>query len=528
MEKREFKYFINTCSIKTLQVFAVLLLLRSLCSAEIKLPALIADGMVLQQKTNVTLWGWAKAGEKIDINGNWAKTTYHALADAKGEWKVSIPTPAASTTAYSIFFNGDGSYIQIKNVVFGEVWLCSGQSNMEFTMAKGRAWMTGVNDYETEVAKVNNPLIRHFTVNEVASGTPKTDTKGDWQEANPTNVRTFSAIAYYYAREIFAKTGFPIGLINATWGGTPAEAWTKKEVMQADPDLKVIVDNYEKRVAGNLQVQQDYNDALTKWKADTAAAKQQQLTPPKAPVKPAAIGGNSAPAYLYNGMIAPILNYTIKGVIWYQGESNATKAWQYRKLFPAMIKGWRDDYHNPDMPFYFIQLSPHYTENGVIREAQLYTYQTVPHTGMVVTTDNGDSALIHPRNKEIVGKRLALWPLSHDYGFKDIAYSGPIYRSMKAEGKQIRLNFDEVGEGLMAKDGDLTEFTVAGADHVFHAAQAKIDGNTVVVSSQLVDKPVAVRFAYRAVPLPNFYNKAGLPATPFRTDNWPVITQGVN
>lgn len=514
---------------KKLQTLALLLLVAGIARADIKLPSVIADNMVLQQKSKVTLWGWASPGEKLSVEYGWSKSAVNTTAGKDGKWAVAIPTPAASKTAYSLTFKGKNT-IEIKNILIGEVWLCSGQSNMKFTIAKGPAtWETGVNDYEAEVAKINNPYIREYTVKETVSDTLMHDTQGEWQEANPTNARLFSAVAYYYAREIYAKTGFPIGLIASTWGGTPAEAWAKKEVLQSDADLNVILTRYEKALQTYPQEIKDYPAALAKWQKDTAAARLANTKAPKVPAKPADPMTNSkSPAKLYNGMIAPIINYTVKGVIWYQGETNADHAYQYRKLFPAMIKSWREDHHDANLPFYFVQISPHYTQNAEIRESQLLTYRNVMHTGMVVTTDNGDSANIHPRNKEIVGRRLALWPLTHDYGFKDMPYSGPLYKSMKVEGDKIRISFDEVGDGLMAKDGDLKEFTIAGDDHVFHGAQAVIDGNTLVVSSLLVSKPVAVRFAWRSIPVPNLYNKAGLPASPFRTDDWPGITYGKN
>lgn len=523
-----FKKVTNTACLKKMQAATLLLFVSACVFANVSLPALIADNMMLQQKTNVTLWGWASPGEKVEIAAGWLKAPVSIVADKKGDWTVNIPTIAAGGP-YTLTFKASNT-ITVKNVLLGEVWICSGQSNMEFTIAKGpRSWESGVNNYEEEVAKINNPKIRMFTVEEVATDTPKKDTKGEWQEANPQNARLFSAIAYYYGREIFEKTGFPVGFINSTWGGTPAESWTRKEVLETDPDLKIMVDRFEKQRADYPQAIKNYETAFAQWKIDTVAAKKQNAKLPKAPAKPK--GGsidNTTPGALYNGMIAPIIPYTIKGFIWYQGESNADRAYQYRKLFPALIKSWRADWHNNNLPFYFVQISPHNSQNGEIREAQLLTYETVPHTGMVVTTDNGDSSQIHPRNKELVGKRLSLWPLKYDYGFKDIVSSGPIYKSMKIEGDKIRIYFDEVNGGLTAKNGDLKEFTIAGNDQVFHIAKAVIEGNSVVVSSALVSKPVAVRFAFRAIPLPNLYNTAGLPASPFRTDNWPVVTQGIN
>lgn len=513
---------------RALCTLALLFIVNLFAFANVKLPSIISDNMVLQQKSTVTLWGWASPGERVEITGSWSKWAVNTKADAKGNWKVQLKTRAAGNTPYTITFKAANT-IEVKNVLFGEVWLCSGQSNMQFTIAKGPyGWETGVNNYEAEVAKINNPLIREYTVNKNISDTLVRDTKGDWQEANPKNARLFSAVAYYYAKEIFDKTGFPIGIINSTWGGTPAETWTKKEVLQSDADLNVILTRYENDLKNYPQDKEKYQADLAKWQRDTAVAKAQHLALPKQPVKPVDPMRNpKSPTKLYNGMISPIIPYTVKGVIWYQGENNAEHAYQYRKLFPAMIASWRADRHDDDLPFYFVQISPHYTQNPEIREAQLLTYKTVPHTGMAVTIDNGDSSNIHPRNKELVGKRLALWPLTHEYGFK-MPYSGPLYKSMKVEGNAIRIYFDEAEDGLVAKDSDLKEFTIAGDDKVFHGAKAKIDGNTLVVSSPLVKKPVAVRFAWRNVPLPNLYNAAGLPASPFRTDDWPGRTEGKN
>jgi sialate O-acetylesterase len=226
-------------------------------------------------------------------------------------------------------------------------------------------------------------------------------------------------------------------------------------------------------------------------------------------------------------MIAPVLLYSIKGVIWYQGEGNAGRAAQYRRLFPAMIANWRDDFNNKKMPFYFVQISPHRGQNPEIRDAQLYTLRNVPYTGMVVTTDNGDSLDIHPRNKKLVGERLSLWALKNDYGKKDVVVSGPLYKSMKTEGNKIRISFD-YADGLLAKEADVKEFTIAGADASFVPAKAEIEGNTIVVWSDAVPKPAAVRFAWKNVPIPNLYNKADLPASPFRTDDWRLTTEGKN
>jgi len=309
-------------------------------------------------------------------------------------------------------------------------------------------------------------------------------------------------------------------IINSTWGGTAAESWTKKSVLEEDPDLKVLIDRYNNQVKNYPSALEEYQKAINAWKQDSSKSK------PVAPVKP---NPDKSPYKLYNAMIAPLIPYTLKGVIWYQGESNADRAYQYRKLFPEMIANWRSDFKNGKLPFYFVQISPHRSQNPEIREAQLLTYRNTHNTGIVVTTDNGDSLDIHPRNKKLVGERLSLWALHNEYGKKDLVYSGPLYKSMKVDGNKVRLKFDFIDGGLMAKDGqELKEFTIAGNDQKFVPAKATIQGNEVVVWSEQVIAPASVRFAWSNVPKPNLYNKAGLPASPFRTDNWKGMTEGKN
>jgi len=495
--------------------------------ADIRLPALIADNMILQQKSEIMVWGWADPREKIRLSGSWAKIEPITRADEKGSWKILLATPAANKISYTLKFKGNNTIV-VRNVMLGEVWLCSGQSNMEFTLAKGPSgYQNGVNDFEAEVAKINNPLIRVYAIPRTIGDSALADTKGNWKEANAQNARLFSAVAYYYGRELFGKLNVPIGLISSSWGGTKAEAWTPKDVLLADSDLQIIVRNFDERVKAYPQNLKRYEADFAKWKLDTAIAKKKSLSLSRPPTRPN-IANADSPGKLYNGMIAPVSPYKIKGVIWYQGESNAGRAYQYRKLFPTLIRSWRSDFHNPKMPFYFVQISPHNSQNPEIREAQLLTYRIAPYTGIVVTTDNGDSVNIHPRNKELVGKRLSIWALSHDYGYKGLAYSGPLYKSMQVEKGMISVKFDEADGGLVAKDGDLKEFTIAGDDQIFYPAQAKIKGNTIIVTSMQVPNPVAVRFAWRNVPCPNLYNSAGLPASPFRTDNWKGITEGKN
>lgn len=485
----------------------------------VKLPSIISNNMVLQQKNNVALWGWAAPGEKVFITTSWNNKTTDVTADATGKWITYVKTTSAGGP-YSILFKASNQ-INVENILLGEVWLASGQSNMEFFVSKTRiSYYTGVINYPEEIKAGNYPQIRQIDVANKNAGEPQTDFKGDWKICSPQTVDTFSAVAYYFALQIHKATGYPVGIINSTWGGTAAESWTKKEVLEGDNDLAVTVKRYDSLVQNYPTVDAGYNNAMENWKLDSLSKPK-----PVAPVKP---NPDKAPFRLYNAMIAPLIPYTLKGVIWYQGEANADRAYQYRKLFPAMIANWRSDFNNKKLPFYFVQISPHSSQNAEIRDAQLFTYRSVANTGMAVTTDNGDSIDIHPRNKKLVGDRLSLWALHNEYGKKDIVYSGPLYKSIKMEGNKIRIRFDFVDGGLMAKDGELKEFTIAGDDQNFIPAKAIIDGNEVVVLSNEIDKPQAVRFAWKNVPHPNLFNKAGLPASPFRTDNWKLTTQGKN
>lgn len=486
--------------------------------AAVKLPALISNNMVLQQKSSVALWGWADPGEKIFITTNWNNKTINITADANGKWITYVKTTSAGGP-YSILFKASNE-IKVENILLGEVWLASGQSNMEFFVAKTKSSSyTGVINYPEEIKAASYPQIRQIDVANKNAAEPLQDFKGDWKICSPQTVDTFSAVAYYFALQIYQTTGFPVGIINSTWGGTAAESWTKKEVLEADNDLAVAVKRYDSLVQNYPTVLAAYSNSIANWKLDSLAKPK-----PVAPVKP---NPDKAPFRLYNAMIAPLKPYTLKGVIWYQGESNADRAYQYRKLFPAMIANWRSDFNNKKLPFYFVQISPHRSQNAEIRDAQLYTYRTVANTGMAVTTDNGDSLDIHPRNKKLVGDRLSLWALHNEYGKKDIVYSGPLYKSMKTDENKIRIRFDFDG-GLMAKDGELKEFTIAGDDQNFVPAKAVIEGDEIVVWSEGINKPQAVRFAWKNVPHPNLYNNAGLPASPFRTDNWKLTTQGKN
>jgi sialate O-acetylesterase len=396
----------------------------------------------------------------------------------------------------------------VNDVYLGEVWLCSGQSNMQFKIGKDTVskWSNGVVNLEETLKDSNYPMIRMFTIAHKVADEPLDDVNGKWMVCNAAQIANFSAVAYFFGKEISKARNVPVGLINSSWGGTPAESWTKKEVLNQDEELRPILARYQQTVDNYPQLLRDRKD-------------NKEIIGPES---------NKSPYKLFNGMIHPLLNYRIKGAIWYQGESNAERAYQYRKLFPAMVKSWRRDWESGDFPFYFVQISPHKSQNPVIRESQLMSMDRIRSSGMVVTTDNGDANNIHPRNKELVGKRLSYWALNKDYNQSQITTSGPLYKKMKIAGQQIKIFFRSGTNNLAVPKEDLKAFLIAGADRIFYPAQARVDGNTVVVWSDQVIQPTAVRFGWSNIPEANLFNTAGLPASPFRTDHYPVITEGVN
>ena len=638
--------------------------------AKVKVPSLIGDNMVLQAGKKVRIWGWADPQESITVEFANARTT--TIADAKGNWQTLIG-PFKSGASLVLTITGTNT-LSFKNILIGEVWVCSGQSNMEWPLIN----TTGAAE---TVAQSNFPDIRLFTVPKKTSAVPLNDVEGHWVVASPDQVGQFSAVAYYFGRELHQKLKIPVGLIHTSWGGTPAEAWTNRDLL-ATSELQPILDRFEAGmkdmperqrlfeqqlsawVKQNLYVDEgnkgealgyaDPNTSVADWQqmvlpqffetaglkidgavwvrkeidvpsswvgkplqlnlaaiddqdttyfngkrvggiggetpnsysilrhyqipaelvrsgrnviavrvfdsageggfgagdmsikptGDTAAAiplsgpwnyKIELGLPPKAPdwgSRPEAPGphNQNSPGVLYDAMLAPVIPFTVRGAIWYQGESNSGRAYQYRTLFPTMIRNWRTAWGDNDFPFYFVQLAnwqpikaePGDSEWAELREAQTLTLRE-PQTGMAVTIDIGETNDIHPRNKLDVGHRLAVWALAKTYA-QSLEYSGPLFKSFSVEGNQIRLKFDHAS-GLKTSDGGpLKSFAIAGEDHRFVWAEAKIEGNDIVVSSKEVAKPVAVRYAWADNPITNLYNKAGLPASPFRTDTWPGVT----
>ncbi len=505
--------------LKKLPILLLFCLIYTLSYARIELPAIISPSMVLQQNTTIKLWGKSTLSSEVIIHCSWEEKSHKVFCSNEGKWDVSIQTPSAGGP-YTITISDDENKIEIDNVMTGEVWFCSGQSNMEFPMGTSDAyWHTGVINYETEIKEANYPEIRLFTVKKQTAEKPVDTCKGAWVECTPETVSPFSAVAYYFGRMLHQQLKVPIGLINSSWGGTPAESWTRREILENDTTYQCIFENYRRLMDAYPEAYKKYTEELDKWKK---AVEQGTITgidakrPPREPVGP---GHHKTPSVLYNGMVAPIIPYSIRGVIWYQGESNANNPSLYAKLFPDMIKNWRDDWNQGDFPFYFVQISAHSNQNPYIREAQLKTFRNVQNTGMVVTLDVGDSLDIHPRDKKTVGERLALWALSQTYNFPGITCSGPIYKSMTLEGNNIRIYFDFTGSGLVALNNKLNLFEIAGEDGIFVKANAQIDNNTVIVSSDKVKHPVAARYAWENYMLPDLFNKEGLPASSFRTND---------
>jgi len=506
-----------------LTALTILVPLAGSSRADIRLPAVVSDNMVVQAGDRVRFWGWADPNEEIEVNVSWRDFQWCVQADNQGKWEFSVSSPEVGGP-YEVALKGKNK-VTIRNILSGQVWVCSGQSNMQWAVRQSA-------NAEKEIADAKYPTIRLFSVERKVADTPQEDCTGRWIECSPETVGDFSAVGYFFGRELHKELKMPIGLVNTSWGGTPAEAWTSRAKLEENPNFEPILERYKQAVADYPQAMARYKEALEKWNQDAEKAKAEgKPVPGGRPWAPFGPGHPHSPAGLYNAMIAPLTPYTICGAIWYQGESNAGRAYQYRELFPTMIKCWWDSWGQNDFPFLFVQLAnymkvqeePGESAWAELREAQTMTLD-MPNTGMAVIIDIGEADDIHPKNKQDVGRRLALWALANTYGM-DVVYCGPMYRAMEKNGNKMVLRFEHCGDGLVAKGGTpLKGFAIAGADRKFVWADAKIDGNTVVVSSEKVADPMAVRYAWADNPVCNLFNKAGLPASPFRTDAWPGTT----
>ena len=641
--------------------------LAGIAHADIVLSPILGNGMVLQRESEVALWGTATPGARIEVAPSWGGAS-KATADDKGRWRVRLHTPAAGGP-YEIALRGDGD-VTLKDVLCGDVWLCSGQSNMEWPVGRPFKERPGAPSHADEIAAANYPQIRLFQVPDRVSTYERDDVAGSWLACSPQSVANFSATGYFFGRKLHQELGVPIGLISSEWGGTPAEAWTSAKALRAFPEFGETLDylaiasdpnereKYAREHGGSWWDKLDAAAAPAigaQWKSSSfddsgwkkielpaslaqdgmdrfdgiiyfrrevevpaawegaaatlelgpiddrddtwfdevsvgqtreegrwqearkyaipAAAmrggkhmiavrvldtggiagingkpEQMVLRSEKKDLAPIALGGTwrymagpelktlppmaasmaigpGTPSTLFNGMIAPLTQVALRGVIWYQGEANVGRAEQYRRLFPALIRDWRVRFDKSDLPFYFVQIAPFaYADNAPdaaaeLRDAQRLALST-PNTGMAITMDIGEPDDIHPGSKQEVGRRLAYWALVKTYGRACVSYCGPLYRSMKVEGEKVRVSFDHADAGLVAKGGPLTQFLIAGEDKRFFPAEAVIERDTVVVSSDRVRKPVAVRYGWTNAAMPNLFNGAGLPASSFRSDDW--------
>lgn len=511
-------------SVRTLWIVCIAacwLLAARPAAAEVRLPRVIGSHMVLQRDAEVPIWGWADPGEVVQIE--WREQTFKTTADDNGDWTVRLPaTPAGGPHAMTIRSSNE---IHLQDILVGEVWLCSGQSNMEWGIRS-------VANGEAELAQADHPRIRLFKVPKITAASPQSDLDAEWKVCTPQTLGTggwlnqgFSAVAYFFGRHLQGELDVPIGLIDSSWGGTRIEPWTPPVGFASIDSLADIARTIDEAGPAHAKAVADAVPAYEAWlpKARKALDAGEEIpSPPEWPRHP--LDGSAQPTGIYNAMIHPLIPFGIRGAIWYQGESNYADGMLYHDKMKALIGGWRTVWKQSDFPFYFVQLAPFgklYSGEQLPRiwEAQAASL-SIANTGMVVTVDIGDVADIHPANKHDVGKRLALWALAKDYG-GDVVFSGPLYESMSVEGSKIRLKFKHVGSGLRSRDGQpLTEFSIAGADQQFASAQAEIDGDTVLVWSDDVPDPVAVRFAWRQTAQPNLMNAEGLPASPFRTDGW--------
>ncbi|MGC9319205.1 MAG: sialate O-acetylesterase, partial [Armatimonadota bacterium] len=455
-------------------------------------------------------------------------------ADEDGRWMVRLD-PIESEVPLTVTISGSNEIV-LSNVVIGDVWICSGQSNMVWPVARSL-------NAEDEIADANHPMIRLCQVQRATAQEPIDEVAAQWQPCTPETVPNFSAVGYFFGRDLHEQTGVPIGLISTNWGGTPVEAWTSREKLAGDPAFQPLLESWQTRLAA-------YPEALARYESETLPAWEKQVTearekgeqPPRKPSPPEGPDSPRRPGNLFNAMIHPLIPYGIAGAIWYQGEANAhggvNGAWIYQRLFSAMIRDWRERWGQGDFPFAWVQLAnfravreePGPSAWADLREAQTRTL-SLPATGMALAIDVGDAADIHPTDKQTVGHRLALWALATVYG-QDVVYQGPTYESMDVEGSRIRIHFANINGGLRRGVTDnapypspLLGFQIAGRDRRWVWADAEIQGDTVLAWSDQVRNPVAVRYAWADNPVANLYNDAGLPAVPFRTDRWPLSTR---
>ena len=457
-------------------------------SAQIQMGPLFSDDMILQRESQVPIWGLASPNEKVTVLSSWNNKTTSTKADNNGNWNVKIETPQAGGP-YQLNISSSNSVLNYSNVLIGEVWIASGQSNMQMALfGGGKEPVLGSIDM---IAQSKNSSIRLFTVKLSSSETPIKQLKGQWLVSSPANSSGFSAVAYSFANYLNKVLDIPIGIINTSWGGSPAEAWTDKKTLDFNFEKSEIINNHKDKAV------------------------------------------HHNPSGLFNAMIHPLIPFKIRGAIWYQGEANVGRANNYTKLMNNLIDGWRLNWNQESFPFYFVQIAPNgaggkknKSDQAYLREAQMMTMMQTENTGMAVTMDIGSEYTVHPPEKILVGKRLAYWALVKDYGIKGISFSGPIYKSLTIKGDKIIVNFDYAQNGITSYNEPLLGFEISGPDRVFYPANAKVirdygsNRSKLEVSSSKVKNPVAVRYGWKNYLKGNLYNTQGLPASSFRSDNW--------
>ncbi len=494
----------------------LLAVVNSTAMAELKMSSIFGDHMVLQQKEPIRIWGWTTAGQGVTVT--LADQSGVTTADADGRFELDLK-PVEAGGPYTLTIKADETKT-FTDVLVGEVWLCSGQSNMQWSVRSA-------NDPDLESLTAKYPNLRLITVPQVGTQEPQYDFNGQWTPCTPQTVKDFSAVGYFFGRQLHQTLDVPVGLIDNAWGGSACEAWVRRDLLEGKELYAPLMERWQKTEAtyDHDAAMADYNQKLAKWQ-ETKKGRRPQ--PPRNPLT-----NQHRPANLYNGVLKPILGYTIKGTVWYQGETNASRAYQYRDLFPLMIQSWRDEWQQGDFSFYWVQLAdfrqvketPSDSDWAELREAQTMAMSKLPNTGEAVIIDLGEAVDIHPKNKQDVAKRLARWALARDYGI-DIVYSSPQYKSMTVKDGKVLVDFDQVGSGLDTFDvNEPLGFTVAGEDRKFVQAMARIvDKDTMEVWADGVSEPVAVRYAWADNPVCNVQNKEGLPVTPFRSDDWPGTT----
>ncbi len=509
-----------------LSCFLTLLLALPVLRAELKLPAVVGDHMVLQRRQANPIWGWDSAGAKITVS--FAGQTHTTTAGADGRWTVNLTALEASAEPRTLRIAGSSTR-EIKDVLVGEVWMCSGQSNMQWAISQ-------VYNGDLEALASSFPNLRIISVPQVGTQDLQKDFKGQWEAATPDSVKSFSAVGFLYGRYLHEILKVPVGLIDNAWGGSAAEAWVRRETIEKDPRFAALMKatrDREAQLKGD-QPRLDHEAAMAKWKETSAKAKAAKKELPRQPQSPLAwLTGNARPGNIFAGVVHPTLGYGIKGVIWYQGESNASRAYEYAELFPFMIEQWRKEQGQGDFPFYWVQLAdfrdekaePGESDWAELRESQTRA-QRLARTGQAVIIDVGEGRDIHPRNKQDVAARLVRWALANDYGMK-IPFRSPEYRSVAFANGKATLTFDCFGSSLRAFDVPAARgFAVCGEDRVWRWATGKVIApDKVELSYEQVPAPIAVRYAWADNPVCNLFSADGLPVTPFRTDDFDPITK---